>query len=318
MKHELCVWGWGMVTCDHSATRGFTVNQVYLPSLNHYQHVPSPHPYPPVTYYKQTVALTPNSSSQPLNRLLVQPVTRMYTIMRPIFILLIYSFLLICVECYPTPSPCRSMRLVNFSKKINYDLFNHYYYEVLIVTSFICLTLCNIASTFIKNNKYITFDTCLDYLPSHLTAKHDWDILFWLFHKIIYVYLFNGHLLLPLSEDLQSMITQFAFHLLAFIIKIYVQTYFNFIFLCKILFPDLSPFIRLVSLWFFAMMLLLSSDIETQPGPRPSGFNVPVRGFSDSFFSFCNWNINTLSKNDFQRVSLLEAHNSMFNYDIIS
>ena len=37
-----------------------------------------------------------------------------------------------------------------------------------------------------------------------------------------------------------------------------------------------------------------------------------------AFFSFCNWNLNTLSKNDFQRVSLLEAHNSIFKYDIIS
>ena len=54
------------------------------------------------------------------------------------------------------------------------------------------------------------------------------------------------------------------------------------------------------------MVLLLSSDIETQPGPS----------CNDSFFSFCNWNINTLSKNDFQRVSLLEAHNYIFKYDI--
>ena len=56
------------------------------------------------------------------------------------------------------------------------------------------------------------------------------------------------------------------------------------------------------------MLLLLSSDIETQTGPY----------FNEGFFSFCKWNINTLSKNDFQRVFFLEAHNSIFNYDIIS
>ena len=71
-------------------------------------------------------------------------------------------------------------------------------------------------------------------------------------------------------------------------------------------------------IWFFEMILLLSSDIEIQPGPPPGVLNDPVRGFSGSFFSFCNCNINTLSKNDFQRVSLLEAHNSIFKYDIIS
>ena len=55
-------------------------------------------------------------------------------------------------------------------------------------------------------------------------------------------------------------------------------------------------------------MLLLSSDIDIQPGPE----------FSNSFFFFCNWNINTLSKNDFQMVSLLEVHNSICKYDIFS
>ena len=39
---------------------------------------------------------------------------------------------------------------------------------------------------------------------------------------------------------------------------------------------------------------------------------------SSGFFSFCNWNLNTLSKDNFNRVSLLEAHNAIFKYDIIS
>ena len=40
--------------------------------------------------------------------------------------------------------------------------------------------------------------------------------------------------------------------------------------------------------------------------------------FSGGFFTFCNRNLNTLSKDDFYRVSLLEANNLNFNYDIIS
>ena len=62
----------------------------------------------------------------------------------------------------------------------------------------------------------------------------------------------------------------------------------------------------------------MSSDIETNPGPFPSGSRTPDGGFRESFLSFCNWNINTLSKNDFHRVSLIEADNSIFKYDIIS
>ena len=31
-----------------------------------------------------------------------------------------------------------------------------------------------------------------------------------------------------------------------------------------------------------------------------------------------NWNLNSLPKNEFERIKLIEAHNSIFNYDIIS
>ena len=40
--------------------------------------------------------------------------------------------------------------------------------------------------------------------------------------------------------------------------------------------------------------------------------------FTNSFFTFCNWNVNSLAKDNFQRVKLLEAHNSLYNYDLIS
>ena len=31
-----------------------------------------------------------------------------------------------------------------------------------------------------------------------------------------------------------------------------------------------------------------------------------------------NWNLNSIAKNNFERVQLIEAHNSIFNYDLIS
>ena len=60
--------------------------------------------------------------------------------------------------------------------------------------------------------------------------------------------------------------------------------------------------------WVTFLVLILSNDIELNPGDY----------IRNGFLSFCNWNINTLSKDTFQRVSLIEAHNSLFNYDIIS
>ena len=36
------------------------------------------------------------------------------------------------------------------------------------------------------------------------------------------------------------------------------------------------------------------------------------------FSSFCNWNINSLAKDNFKRIELIESHNAIYNYDIIS
>ena len=71
--------------------------------------------------------------------------------------------------------------------------------------------------------------------------------------------------------------------------------------------PDLTAF------WLFNLLLILSSDVHPNPGPSQVSSE-----FSSGFLSFCNWNLNTLSKDNFCRVSLLEAHNTIFNYDIIS
>ena len=69
----------------------------------------------------------------------------------------------------------------------------------------------------------------------------------------------------------------------------------------------------LTALWIFTLLLVLSSDVHPNPGPHSAD-----QRFSNGFLSFCNWNLNTLSKDDFYRISLLEAHNTVFNYDIIS
>ena len=64
------------------------------------------------------------------------------------------------------------------------------------------------------------------------------------------------------------------------------------------------------ALWYILLRIYLSKDIHKNPGPYSE--------FSSSFFTFCNWNLNSLSKDDFYRIHLLEAHNTNFNYDIIS
>ena len=52
----------------------------------------------------------------------------------------------------------------------------------------------------------------------------------------------------------------------------------------------------------------MSNDINLNPGPN----------FQNNSFNFMTWNVNSLAKDNFQRGNLIEAHNSIFNYDLIS
>ena len=54
-------------------------------------------------------------------------------------------------------------------------------------------------------------------------------------------------------------------------------------------------------------IFFFSNDIETNP-----------RDLRNGFFTFCNWNINSLAKDDFYRINIIEALNSTCDYDIIS
>ena len=64
-----------------------------------------------------------------------------------------------------------------------------------------------------------------------------------------------------------------------------------------------------VPLWFPIILILLSNDIHLNPGPH----------FQTNFFKFMSWNLNSLAaKDNFQRIRLIEAHNALFKYDLIS
>ena len=60
--------------------------------------------------------------------------------------------------------------------------------------------------------------------------------------------------------------------------------------------------------WLQILLIALSNDFHQHPGPP----------FHNSFFTFMSWNVNSIAKDNFQRVRLIEAHNSIFNYDLIS
>ena len=55
-------------------------------------------------------------------------------------------------------------------------------------------------------------------------------------------------------------------------------------------------------------LILLSGDIETNPGPKP---------FYGQSFSICQWNLNSMSVHNFTKICLLTAYVLVHNFDII-
>ena len=60
--------------------------------------------------------------------------------------------------------------------------------------------------------------------------------------------------------------------------------------------------------WLHILLIALSNDVHQNPGPP----------FHNSFFTFMSWNVNSIAVDNFQRVRLIEADNSIFNHGFIS
>ena len=59
---------------------------------------------------------------------------------------------------------------------------------------------------------------------------------------------------------------------------------------------------------YLKIMLMICGDIKSNPGPTDVG---------DHNLSICHWNLNGLATNSFFKLSLLEAYNSVHDFDII-
>ena len=63
-----------------------------------------------------------------------------------------------------------------------------------------------------------------------------------------------------------------------------------------------------VSSWLPIILIILSNDIQLNPGPQ----------VENNLLNFRSWNLNSLSKKEFERVRLIGAQNSIFHYDLTS
>ena len=213
----------------------------------------------------------------------------------------------------------RTVNYANVKNLSNYDLLFFYLIETLSTCFIICALLINGAQLLVRRARYFALETPLNMLPKHSEAKnHNLELIYHIFFLAAYLYSVDFLVILTSLEVLHSYISLCIVKLLLFFLTIYAHTALILIYIYKILSPELRPQ-NLFCLWLMLLIFPLSADIENNPGPgRRFSTGTPTTTYTDNFFSFCNWNLNTLSKNEFQRVSLLEAHNTHFKYDIIS
>ena len=88
------------------------------------------------------------------------------------------------------------------------------------------------------------------------------------------------------------------FVLLSSVARLLLSSYYNIIFFLQIC--TFLPFIRLA--------LIISGDIESNPGPE---------NLCNQNLSLCHWNLNGIAANNFIKISLLEAYNTIHNFDLI-
>ena len=172
------------------------------------------------------------------------------------------------------------------------------------------------------NVRYVKFNTPLNLLfkPIRMTSTPPLITLFFLglallfleFHPLLYpILLFTA----PTNLGIPRFIFKShkpllrLIHMLLLLLIFYTATSQTQYILCLNVFILSSlPLMNSFSYWFLMLILLLSGDISENPGPKTIG----------NYLNFMCWNLNSLSKENFERSKLVEAHNSIYNYDIIS
>ena len=64
----------------------------------------------------------------------------------------------------------------------------------------------------------------------------------------------------------------------------------------------------IIPLWFYSVLITLSGDVETNPGPKRN---------STETFSICHWNLNSISSHNCVKISLLKAYVTVHKFNII-
>ena len=220
----------------------------------------------------------------------------------------------ICLNVRPSPTVMRSEPLVK-----------HFQMQIMDILILMVLSLCPIIFILFEidlNIRYIPFNMRLNTLTTSKKAKCHTNLYFYLL-LLVYVMIYEYFFIAFLPFDIfsthlgirritkKSVLLAKIFHDIIVGVtfgacyKIMYLSFFNIA--CFSHYP-----FETLAVWISLIRIALCPDIHPNPGPDHTNT------FAGGFLSFCNWNLNTLSKDDFYRITLLQAHNTEHNYDIIS
>ena len=194
-------------------------------------------------------------------------------------IFLVFSILSILITAWLQFT--KQINFVAFSTNLNLFKKGNYIYESNLC---LCLLSINIMMVLLSDFEICHFIYFIIYMKPNFFSLHKITLRF---RRIMPFLLFYADLLTILSCA-----TTPASHFLC-ICLLQIMCY---------------HFVKYQPPWISFLLIIMANDIGLNPGPE----------IRKKFLHFMNWNLNSLSKNKFERVHFLEAHNAIFNYDIVS
>ena len=156
---------------------------------------------------------------------------------------------------------------------------------------------------------YVTFNTDISVIPRYLgnisyssytfqlfvylftfASLFEFFVLILILDKSILSFLPSTHRMSDFRSIFYSNIHKTCFSVYKFNIRLLFYSVYTYL-----LFPN-------ATLWYYQMVLRMTNNVPENPGPIYTDQRM-----ESLYFSFCNWNLNTLSKADFSRLSLLST-----------
>ena len=136
--------------------------------------------------------------------------------------------------------------------------------------------------------------------------------------------LISQHFVFDLKHKIQSLLIHSHSHVFSHYACFFRNSVLLFLFLAVFLILKLnsckrsnnsrvSPFLVVIiktwlATWFYSLLLLLSGDVELNPGPKHNYSNA---------FSICHLNLNSISAHNYAKVFLFKAYIAVHKFDII-